>query len=146
MVPGSPPTPILAAQLRLAIAGIGNGRLGAAVPLSTDIVGKIAVQIRGFDQPQERSKLQKFGEAAAGARFQFRPPLPAAGEKPQATGFLLEDHPIRKYNGVYRLISENEGWPVLRNEYGMHCYHQSTMMMWVLNPTFKPEAAASRQE
>ena len=51
--------------------------------------------------------------------------LPAAGEEPEATGFLLEGHPDSGHNGVYKLQTEHkgrdgvyqhdldtEGWPV----------------------------------
>ena len=35
-------------------------------------------------------------------------------------GVLIEGHPVPAYNGVYRVESEHEGWPVLKNDKGEH--------------------------
>ena len=91
----APPTILLAAQRRLAIAGIGSARLGAGSILPSDVAEMVAFHVRGFDHVAEAAKVEEHGEEAAAARLQFRPPLPAAGQKPEATGFQLEDHRSR---------------------------------------------------
>ena len=116
----APPTILLAAQRRLAIAELGSARLGAGSILLSDVAEMVAFHIRGFDHGAEAAKVEEHGEQAAAARLQFRPPLPAAGEKPEATGFLLEGHPQAAYEGVYRLHSEHKGWPVLKNAMGAY--------------------------
>eukprot|EP01045_Picozoa_sp_COSAG04_P035313 COSAG04_NODE_8096_length_1024_cov_0.887568_1_plen_189_part_01 len=126
-----PVTTLQAAQQRLAVAGICSARLGAATILLSDIAEMVAFHIRGFDHEAEQAKVADHGERAARARLQFRPrQLPAAGEKPEATGFLLEGHPQPAFNGVYRLHSEHEGWPVLKNANGMYCHRYAPYDVW----------------
>ena len=131
----SEPSILYAAQQRLAIAGIGSSRLGAACTLSSDIAEMVAFHIRGFDHEAEMERLEEDGVHAA--RAQFRPQtLPAAGEKPEATGFLIEGCPDGRdaeceesypfLNDVYRLDEELfEGWPVLTNNWGYCCSQRS---------------------
>ena len=118
-----PPTLLRVAQQRLAIAGLGSARLGAASALSSDLAGLVAFYMRGFDHDAEGEKLKTYGTYSRPARLQFRPAvLPAAGQVPEATGFLLQGHPRPKYNGVYRLHDEHKGWPVLKNTHARYCY------------------------
>eukprot|EP01045_Picozoa_sp_COSAG04_P039527 COSAG04_NODE_11128_length_729_cov_0.696825_1_plen_223_part_01 len=136
----APPTTLLAAQRRLAVAGIGSARLGAGSILPSDIAEMVAHHVRGFDHFAEAAKVEEHGEGAAAARLQFRPAaLPAAGQKPEATGFLLESHPKPDHNGVYRLHSEHEGWPVLKNAKGRYCYRCVATDKWFLRGEFKPD-------
>lgn len=123
--PGRIPATLLrAAQQRLAIAGLATARLGSASALSSDIAGMVAFYIRGFDHDTEQQKIDDYGHGAHRARRQFCPALlPGAGQMPEATGFLLQGHPSRKCNGVYRLHGEREGWPVLKNTHDNYCYH-----------------------
>eukprot|EP01045_Picozoa_sp_COSAG04_P016189 COSAG04_NODE_1333_length_7187_cov_15.018764_2_plen_213_part_00 len=113
------------------MAGLGSSRLGAGSMLSSDIAEMVAFHVRGFDHLGEQAKVAKHGEDAAAARLQFRPPtLPPAGQKPEATGILLEGHPETLYCDVYRLHSEHKGWPVLKSARGQFCYHYA---MWTPN-------------
>jgi len=135
----APPTTLLAAQQRLALAALGHERLGAEGRVLFDLAGIIGPYVRGFDHFAEQAKVENqgyFGEEAAAARLQFRPPLPAAGERPEATGFLLEGHSTR-VDGVYTLHSEEEedGWPVLKNALGVKATvnPQNDEPEWVLH-------------
>ena len=75
----APPTTLLAAQRRLAMAGIGSARLGAGSILLSDIAEMVAHHVRGFDHEAEAAKVEEHGEKAAAAWLQFRPAaLPAA--------------------------------------------------------------------
>ena len=98
----------------------------------------VAHHVRGFDHDAEAAKIVEHGAEAAAARLQFRPPLPAAGERPQPTGFLLEGHPLPEFSGVYRLESEHEGWPVLRNGRGRFCYRYTRESQWRLSSRHRP--------
>ena len=119
------PTPLQAAQNRLAMALLGNGRVGLFAKLHLlDVAGMIARYVRGFDHFAEHDKKVRFGTEAVEARKQFRPPLRPAEDKPQATGMLLKGHPRPVYNGVYRVDSEDSGYPLLKNQAGMYCYRK----------------------
>ena len=97
--------------------------------LSSDIAEMVAHHVRGFDHVAEAVKVEEHGAEAAAARLQFRPrTLPAAGEKPEATGFLLEGieaqgEPFTAYGGVYRVHPHQGryGYPLLMNAAGMCC-------------------------
>ena len=65
--------------------------------------------------------------------------LPAAGKKPEATGFSLEGHTTAACNGVYRLHSEHKGWPVLKNEHGSYCYRYTPSDKWFLSNELTPD-------
>ena len=111
--------------------------------LSSDIAEMVAFHVRGFDHEAEAAKVEEHGEKAAAARRQFRPAaLPAAGEKPEATGLLLEGHPDASFDGVYTHDSEHEGWPVLSNAGGRYCYRHTPLDRWFFRDRFKPDDAA----
>ena len=56
----------------------------------------------------------------------------------QSVGFLLQGHP-GSYNGVYRKVSEHNGWPVLQNAEGRYCYRFQLSDAWFLEAKFTPE-------
>ena len=103
--PDAPPTALLAAQRRLAMASLGSARLGAAAALPSDGVGLVAPHVRGFDLTAETRKA-RFGALAFSARAQFRQ---LSGMREAVVGMLIEGHPVPAFNGVYRVDSEHEG-------------------------------------
>ena len=74
-----------------------------------------------------------------------QPILPAGGPvlTTQSAGFALNGHPLKKFNGVYLLFSENCGQPMMRNEHaGTFCYyHRSAKIRgrWVLHRKCAPD-------
>ena len=70
MCPGAPPTPLEAAQRRLAVAMLMSHRLSAEAyhVHEVDVAEQIGCRLLGFDHFAELGKLQRFGEEAANAR------------------------------------------------------------------------------
>ena len=144
----APPTALLAAQRRLAMASLGSARLGAAATLPSDVAELVAPHIRGFDLEAERCK-GRFGALAFSARAQFRQ---LSGMREEVVGVLITGHPLPDFNGVYRVDSEHMGWPVLKNARGCFCYRSGTVLRyttgtvhdrvptekWLLNNEFTP--------
>jgi hypothetical protein len=62
----------------------------------------------------------------------------AREEQPQAVAFLLQGHPQPAFDGVYRAVSERNGFPVLRNTRGMHCLRSETTHAWFLSDQLDP--------
>ena len=58
----------------------------------------------------------------------------------QPLGFALEGHPTPAYNGAYRKVSEDKGWPVLRNGAGMFCYRYEPKDKWFLSTVNTPDS------
>ena len=53
----------------------------------------------------------------------------------------IEGHPDSRYCGVYRVTSEHNGLPVLKNAGGMFCYYYSPRNMWFLSDQFVLDSA-----
>ena len=157
-VPAGEPLSLLeAAQQRLAFAGLCSARLGSEALLHvSDVAEMVAFHIRGFDHAAELAKVQRFGEQAARARAQFRPPPPAAGQPPQPTGFTLETgscwspppppaaplngirySPSIPIDGTYLLLAEHQGFPVFLSEHGIYMYRCRDA--WFLRSEFRPD-------
>ena len=45
-------------------------------------------------------------------------------------GVRIDGHPTERCNGEYRMAGMHEGWPVLSNEAGMHCYRHDANSDW----------------
>lgn len=78
-----PPTPLAAAERRLALCALRHDRLGETAPqlsafarseTGRRIVEMVARQVVAFDYEQERVKFRDYGPTAAEARAQFVPP------------------------------------------------------------------------
>ena len=146
MHPDAPPTPLEAAQRRLAVGMLLSERLGdeARHLYECDAIEAVGRRMLGFDHFAELEKLQSFGEAAAMARssivaaphcsgYATSGLVPAYDAPPtgwqyfkadgctvvQAGGLELSRHPVCLFNGAYRAVDERDGWPVLQNEHGM---------------------------
>ena len=177
-----PPSPLDAAECRLALCAVRHERLAASSPqlaFARSEVGRLIVEMIGklvvaFDYEEERFKLRRFGPAAAAARAQFVPTMACspwrsyAGRAPsecrarchadahcpscqrvgrysgreqaQAAAFLLEGHPQAAFNGLYRTVSEHNGFPVFRNGRGMHCLRSQATHAWFLSDHLDPNA------
>eukprot|EP01045_Picozoa_sp_COSAG04_P027823 COSAG04_NODE_4155_length_2266_cov_1.691278_2_plen_465_part_00 len=131
----APPTALHAAQRRLAMASLGSARLGAAATLLSDVAELVSHHIRGFDLVAENAKA-RFGPRAFSARAQFRQ---LSGMREAVVGVLIEGHPVTGLNGVYRVDSEHEGWPVLKNAGGVYCYRYPPKDQWFLSSHFTPD-------
>ena len=149
--PSAAPTPLEAAQRRLAVSMLLSHRLSdqARHVDDVDIAEQIARRMLGFDHFMELEKLQSFGEEAAMARscvvaapshngYANAGLVPSHEIPPicwryfgdgcttvQAGGFRVAGHSFAEYNGTYEAVDERDGWPVLRNEHGRWLYRPS---------------------
>ena len=143
--PGAAPTPLEAAQRRLAVSMVLSQRLGDDTRhlCDADLTAEVGRRMLGFDHYAELGKLQSFGEAAAMARSIVIPAphcslyatvglVPARDAPPvcwqyfndgckvvQVGGLRVCGHYSRAYNGTYAAVDERDGWPVLQNEHGV---------------------------
>ena len=145
-----PPTPTGAAAQRLALGLLLTPRAPAELIVSPDVLETIGQQLVGYDHETECTKWNDQGQEAMEARAQFVP-LPqdclwetaadAAmrsvgwywhGPEKRAVGFLMEGSKIPtaderqmrlgSYDGIYRVVHEHNGWPILSNQAGLFCY------------------------
>ena len=61
------------------------------------------------------------------------------------TAISIEGAPLVRItptDGVYRLHSEHEGWPVLKNARGMYCYRYMPRDEWFLRDEFTTDESA----
>ena len=56
-----------------------------------------------------------------------------------SAGIKIQGHPTATYNGVYRVTSEHNGYPVMKNDAGMYCYYYSAIGKWFLWKEFTPD-------
>ena len=150
LVPTVRPLPPGAAAQRLALGLLLTPRAPAELIVSPDVLETIGQQLVGYDHETECTKWNDQGQEAMEARAQFVP-LPqdclwetaadAAmrsvgwywhGPEKRAVGFLMEGSKIPtaderqmrlgSYDGIYRVVHEHNGWPILSNQAGLFCY------------------------
>ncbi len=110
---------VRAAQSRLALAYCTRADLGADAALSADIAGQVAHYI--VDSAiVEGQKLLKFGQEAANARRQLRFGIRLEGF-PESVSTVDGSAPMGvEFNGLYKLVDEIGGFPVLMHQSGKH--------------------------
>jgi hypothetical protein len=149
----APPTPLEAAQRRLAFAGMQlpheeeelDDDLGPSLSTGSelftfglddvDIAAGIGPRVRGVDHFTERERTKLWGGPAATARAQ----LSGRGSVVQVSGRVANG----EYDGQYSWSGEFEGWPHFASEIGNHLYYylgpqRRGPQSWRIGPTFSP--------